>query len=81
VPEVNTSTLRGGLGEPMPGPAIMKRYSELGGTMTSLGSDAHKADQIGSGLEKAAAMLLNAGISQAAVFQDGQRRAVTAALT
>jgi histidinol-phosphatase (PHP family) len=75
VPEVNTSTLRGGLGEPMPGPEIIKRYAELGGKMMSLGSDAHKANQIASGLEEAAAMLQEAGISQAAVFQQRKRDA------
>jgi histidinol-phosphatase (PHP family) len=75
VPEVNTSTLRGGIGEPMPGPEIIKRYAELGGKMMSLGSDAHKANQIASGLEEAAAMLQEAGISQAAVFQQRKRDA------
>ena len=81
VPEVNTSTLRGVLGEPMPGPEIVKRYAELGGTMMSLGSDAHKPDQIGSGLQEAAEILQRAGINQAAIFQNGRRSGVAMALT
>jgi len=75
VPEINTSTLRGGLGEPMPGPATIRRYAELGGTMVSLGSDAHKAEHIGAGFDVGLVMMREAGIGHIALFQKRQRRA------
>ena len=49
--------------------------------MMSLGSDAHKPDQIGSGLQEAAEILQRAGINQAAIFQNGRRSGVAMALT
>ena len=48
IPEVNTSPLRNDSPEPMPGPSVIKRYAELGGTMMPLGSDAHSAEFVGS---------------------------------
>jgi histidinol-phosphatase (PHP family) len=48
VPEINTSSLRQGLTEPMPGTSTLARYAQLGGKAVSLGSDAHKAEHIGA---------------------------------
>ena len=74
VPEVNTSTIRQGLGESMPGPAVIRRYAELGGTMMSLGSDSHRAGDIGADFAQAVSWLVEAGIGYAAVFKERQRR-------
>jgi histidinol-phosphatase (PHP family) len=71
IPEINTSTLRQGLGEPMPGPRFVRRYAELGGRMMSVGSDAHRAEDIGSSFDVAAAMLRDAQLS-AALFRQRQ---------
>ncbi len=71
VPEINTSSLRQGLDEPMPGPAVVRRYAELGGTALVLGSDAHAVEHLGAGLERAAAMARDCGISRQAVFKNG----------
>lgn len=76
IPEVNTSTVRQGLGESMPGPAVMRRYAELGGTMMSIGSDSHRAEHIGADFDGELSTLRNAGIPQIAVFEDRHRRAV-----
>lgn len=73
VPEINTSSLRQGLSETMPGPATVRRYAELGGTGMSLGSDAHRAEDIGAGFDEAVAMLRDAGLSNVAWFRARER--------
>lgn len=75
IPEVNTSTLRNGMPEPMPGPAVVRRYAELGGTMMSLGSDAHRSSQVAADFPRALDILRGAGIGQLAVFRGGCRNA------
>ncbi len=74
IPEVNTSTLRNNLPEPMPGPKVMARYAALGGTMMSLGSDSHRSKQVGAGFDRAVTMLRDAGIANVAVFESGKVR-------
>jgi len=46
--EINTSTLRRGLNESMPGSKILALYSELGGKKVTIGSDAHRIQDIAS---------------------------------
>lgn len=72
VPEINTSTLRNGMAAPMPGLEIVQRYAELGGTMMSLGSDAHSPQYVGSHFDVASGIMRQAGIDELAVFK--QRR-------
>ncbi|NOT01855.1 MAG: histidinol-phosphatase HisJ family protein [Phycisphaerales bacterium] len=74
VPEVNTSTLRQGVGEAMPGPATVQRYAALGGTMLSIGSDAHKPEDVGADFTTAIDMLRAAGIDATAVYVNRDRR-------
>ena len=76
VPEINTSSLRRDLAEPMPGEAVVRRYAKLGGTAVALGSDAHSAQDLGAGLAQAAVMARRCGINQQAVFRNGRMRAV-----
>ncbi len=76
VPEINTSTMRQGLDEAMPGSDTVARYAAFGGTAMSLGSDAHRAKDVGEGLDEAAQVLRDAGITRAAVFRDRQRQDV-----
>lgn len=72
IPEVNTSTLRNKLDAPMPGPETMQRYSALGGTMMSIGSDAHSPQHIGADFDRAIEMLKTSGIQNAAMFRRGE---------
>ena len=72
IPEINTSTLRQGLSDPMPDGDTVERYAALGGTMMSFGSDAHRPEAIGAGREHALTLMRNAGLSDLAVFQNGQ---------
>jgi histidinol-phosphatase (PHP family) len=76
IPEINTSTLRNNLSAPMPGAPIIKRYAELGGTMMTLGSDAHRARCIGSHFADAVELMRQAGLHQVAVFHERQVEAL-----
>ncbi len=59
--EVNTAGLAYGLGYAHPCPGILKRYRELGGTLITLGSDAHKPANVGFGFDETAALLRELG--------------------
>ena len=76
IPEINTSTLRQNLDETMPGDQTVIRYGQLGGKAMSLGSDAHTAEGVGTGFDKALSMLTAAGIARLAVFKNRQREDV-----
>lgn len=76
VPEINTSTLRQGCDEPMPGPRTIRRYAELGGTAMCIGSDAHVSKDIGAGFDVAAALMRDAGIAKLAVHRARSRELV-----
>lgn len=69
VPEINTSTLRQGLKEPMPGLILLKQWSRIGGTCVSLGSDAHRAADVGAGFEEAIRIARLSGLTELSVFE------------
>lgn len=50
--EINTANLAKGFAFPNPHTDIIKRYKELGGEYVTVGSDAHKACDIGYGFDK-----------------------------
>jgi histidinol-phosphatase (PHP family) len=68
IPELNTSSWRQGLTEPMPADWIVRRYADLGGKAMSLGSDAHRAEDVGADFDRAARLLKDNGIPRIAVF-------------
>ncbi len=59
--EVNTSGYRQGLDAPMPDDSFLSLYRECGGELTVVGSDAHKPEDIGAGIERAYEMLRGLG--------------------
>ncbi|MBE5781497.1 MAG: histidinol-phosphatase HisJ family protein [Clostridiales bacterium] len=67
--EVNTSSY-GKFGFFMPGDTIVKRYLELGGEVITIGSDAHSADALGSGIKEAREMLKQVGCRYYATFAE-----------
>lgn len=73
IPEVNTSTLRQDMDEPMPGADTITRYIRLGGSAVSLGSDAHLPTNVGADFDRAVAVLRSTGINHAAVFKKRER--------
>ena len=67
--EINTSTLRQGLGMTMPSLEYVKLFRELGGEHVTIGSDAHWAKDIGSHLEVGMDMLKEAGFETFTVYR------------
>jgi len=76
VPELNTSTLRQSLPEPMPAEWAVQRYAEMGGRCMLLGSDAHRSEDVGADLQRAADMLKRSGVACQALFQERRRQEV-----
>lgn len=69
--EVNTSRLaRGGVLNPSP--KILARYRELGGTLLTIGSDAHKPYRIAGAFGEAETVLKQLGYTQYTTFRKGK---------
>lgn len=71
--EMNMAGFKYGLGHPNPTEDILKRYKELGGEIITIGSDAHKPDQIAWDYHKVPKLLKEAGFKYYTVFK--QRKA------
>lgn len=69
--ELNTSGLSYGLKDFNPNIDILKRYKELGGEIITIGSDAHKVEDMGRNFDKAEEILKTAGFNYYTVF-DGR---------
>lgn len=67
--EVNTSGLRQGAGETMPGIRCLKLYKALGGTVITVGSDAHLPEDVGSGFIEALGLVKEAGFDRIARYE------------
>lgn len=68
--EVNVSGLRRGEGRAMPPVWVLRRYRELGGEIVTIGSDAHTAVHVGSGIAEGMQMLTAAGFRHFAFFRE-----------
>lgn len=68
--EVNTSGLRYDLGNPHPNIDIIKRYKDLGGKIITVGSDAHKADDLVNNFNIVFDMLENIGVKEIAFYHN-----------
>lgn len=66
--EINTSGIRYGLGNPHPNIDIVKRYKELGGKIVTIGSDAHKVEDLAKDFDIAYDLLKEAGFDEIAIF-------------
>ncbi|MEG1044503.1 MAG: histidinol-phosphatase HisJ family protein [Oscillospiraceae bacterium] len=62
--EVNTSGYRQKLGMPMPNEDIIKRYFELGGKLITVGSDAHRSEDMGKDFDRAIALIKSCGFDR-----------------
>ena len=67
--EVNSSGLKYGMGFTHPHKDIVKRYLELGGTIVTIGSDAHIPEHIAYDFELVKGMLLELGMTSYTVFR------------
>lgn len=66
--EVNSSGIRKGLHVSMPGAEYIQRYRDKGGRLITVGSDAHRAEDIGADIPQCLQMLKDIGFSQICVF-------------
>lgn len=71
--EVNTSGLSTDWNQLMPNEEILKRYFQMGGRCISLGSDAHKAENVGVGIPEAIVKLKKIGFTHGAYFVGRKR--------
>ncbi len=65
--EINTSGLRKG-GVTSPDFPLIRRYRDCGGRLLTFGSDAHRPEDVGAGIEEAAQLARDAGFSEVALF-------------
>jgi len=70
--EINTSGLRKGLPEPIPGRQVLTWYRELGGELLVFGSDGHRPDHIGFGFDVARDLVRASGFDRVAIYQERQ---------
>ncbi len=71
--EINTAALRQAVHEVHPGPESLRWYREMGGEILTIGSDSHRPDHVGYGLDVALDAARAAGFTRLASFE---RRAV-----
>jgi histidinol-phosphatase (PHP family) len=71
--EINTAALRQAVHEVHPGPESLRWYREMGGDILTIGSDSHRPDHVGYGLDVALDAARAAGFTRLASFE---RRAV-----
>jgi len=76
--EINTSGVRQPPREPYPGLAVLKRYRELGGRILTVGSDSHRVEQLGVGLDIGRRLAKEAGFTELTRFD--ARRPIVAPL-
>ena len=66
--EVNTSSFRYGLKDLTPERNILKLYHELGGKIITIGSDAHKAENVGDHIPYIQSELKKTGFTHICTF-------------
>lgn len=75
--ELNTSGLRQKYGRPFPDIHYLKMYHDLGGEIISIGSDAHRTDDIAEGFSEGAELLSTAGFKYLFYFEKHEPVAVS----
>ena len=68
--EVNTSGLRKKINQPSPSYKLLKLYKELGGELITVGSDAHKTQDIFTGIKKIYGRLSEIGFKYITTVKD-----------
>lgn len=67
--EINTSGLRQNFGDVFPPLKYVKLFKDLGGEILSVGSDAHKVEDLGSGIAKGIEIARAAGFTRLCYFK------------
>lgn len=66
--ELNTSGYRQRYGRPFPEEGLLRLYRDLGGTVLTLGSDAHCPEDVGGGIAQGAALAAACGFDKVCYF-------------
>ena len=66
--ELNTSGLRQKIGRTLPDLPLLRRYRELGGRLVTLGSDAHRTEDLAKGIDGGMELLKEAGFGEFALY-------------
>ncbi|MFA7099513.1 MAG: histidinol-phosphatase HisJ family protein [Eubacteriales bacterium] len=72
--EVNTSGLRQSAGVTFPHSDLIKFYRELGGSLVTVGSDAHRAADLALGIKDTYKELISCGFTHIVTFEDRKPR-------
>lgn len=75
--EVNSAGLKAGLAWPNPHMEILKRYRQLGGELITIGSDAHRPEDLGYAFDRLPDILSAAGFQYYALYR-GQKPSMIA---
>lgn len=67
--EINTSSKRYGLKDSTPSKEILQLYHDLGGTILTIGSDSHKPEHLGCGIQEAKEMLKEIGFQTYCTYE------------
>lgn len=68
--EINTSGLRQNIGETLPGEELLRKYYNMGGRLITMGSDAHKPEDIGKGIAEGIALAKKIGFYAVSVYKN-----------
>lgn len=68
--EVNSSGLRQKCGIPFPSVEYVQMYKDFGGTIVSVGSDAHSVEQLGKNVQECIDMVKSCGFEYLTYFKD-----------
>lgn len=68
--EINTSGLRQKIGVTLPDLPLLRQYYEQGGRLVTIGSDAHRPEDLGKGIAEGFAVLRQAGFTEFAVYEN-----------
>ena len=70
--EINTSGLRGPIGQTQPDAPLIRRFRALGGEYLTIGSDAHTPGDVGAGWKTATRLAQEAGFEAVTMFFEGR---------
>jgi len=71
--EVNSSTLRRSVQQTAPETPVLRWYKEMGGTILTIGSDAHRPEEVGQGLVETMERARAAGFTALSRFVGGEK--------
>lgn len=74
--EINTSSVRKGYSETMPGKELLEIYKDCGGTYITVGSDAHEVKDIGADIAIAKELIKDLAL-QEVIYEQRNRMVVT----